>query len=41
MDEYVCGDCIYFNGEECEGNLCEGDERYEDSTACEEYEGWE
>ncbi len=34
----VCGDCIYFNGEECNGKF-EGSEKYTDSKACDEFEG--
>ena len=37
-ESMVCGDCIYFTGEECEGQLNEGNEKYHDSTACEEFE---
>lgn len=33
----VCGDCIYFNGEECTGKL-EGNEKYTDSVACDEFD---
>ena len=36
--ENYCGDCVYFNGEECTGNMHEGSERYHDSEACEEFE---
>ena len=34
----TCGDCIFYIGEECQGNKYEGNERYDDSEACEEFE---
>lgn len=34
----TCGDCVFYVGEECQGNKCEGMERYDDSEACEEFE---
>ena len=34
----VCGDCIYYTGEECNGNEREGCETYDDSKACCEFE---
>lgn len=36
----TCGDCVFFTGEECDGILHEGEERYDDSIACEEFEEW-
>lgn len=35
---HCCGYCVFFTGEECNGNKHEGAERYSDSTACEEFE---
>lgn len=35
---FVCGDCIHFTGEECNGCRHEGKEVYPDSTACDEFE---
>jgi len=34
----VCGDCVFYIGEECQGSKHEGNERYDDSEACEEFE---
>jgi len=34
----VCGDCQFYSGEECNGMMFEGSERYDDSPACEEFE---
>lgn len=34
----VCGDCAFYTGEECDGYKNEGSERYDDSTACDEFE---
>lgn len=36
----VCGDCIYFTGEECNGKF-EGNEKYTHSTACDEFDAGE
>ena len=33
----VCGDCIYFTGEECNGKF-EGNEKNTDSQACDEFD---
>lgn len=35
---FYCGDCALFTGEECNGNKHEGSEKYDDSTACDEFE---
>jgi len=32
----TCSSCIYFTGEECTGKF-EGQERYSDSSACDEF----
>lgn len=34
----VCGDCQFYSGEECNGMMFEGSERFDDSPACEEFE---
>lgn len=36
-ENFVCGDCYYFTGEECDGFSNEGCERYSNDTACEEF----
>ena len=36
-EQNTCGDCILFTGEECDGTLCEGSERYYDSEVCDEF----
>lgn len=33
-----CGNCALFTGEECDGIEREGEERYSDSMACDEFE---
>lgn len=38
---FICGDCSFFTGEECDGCKNEGSERYYDSTACDEFENVE
>jgi hypothetical protein len=38
LDDDACCDCSFYDGEECQGNLHEGKERYDDSEACEEFE---
>lgn len=35
--ELTCGDCEFFDGEECQGKL-EGSERYDGDIACDEIE---
>ncbi len=34
----TCGDCVHYKGEECDGYKHEGEERYDDSEACEDFE---
>ncbi len=34
----TCDDCIYFTGEECDGFVNEGSERYADDDICEDFE---
>ena len=36
-DQNYCGECIYYVGEECQGQMHEGTEKYDDSEACEEF----
>ena len=38
MIDWTCGECQYYTGEECNGYLYEGAERYEHSDACEDFE---
>ena len=34
---FTCGECQHFTGEECDGYKNEGSEKYDDSTACEDF----
>ncbi len=34
----TCGECVLFDGEECNGSLHEGKARYDGSVACEEFD---
>ena len=36
-NDQVCGECSYFTGEECNGYLNEGREKYVDSSACDDF----
>ena len=37
-EDYTCGDCIYYTGEECDCGDFEGCEKYDDSDICDEFE---
>ena len=34
----ICGECVYYTGEECDGYTNEGNEVYDDTAACDDFE---